>query len=100
MRDLATRPRGGWQVGGLRRAVSADVLAGADPEVTDCYSVRRQPDGVFQVRHYPSDHARACCAITVRRRAGEAEGDALHRAYLLCEQQHQVRALESGQEAK
>lgn len=93
MSDLAPRPRGGWQTGSaLRAAVPVEVLAGAESS-PDCYTVEREAGGVFRVSHFPTAATRrACCTVLVTRREGETDGDALHRAYLLSDRQHQQGA--------
>lgn len=90
MRDLAKRPRGGWQFGtrpkdkrGSRprddhgRLLLPDGRVDPDPS---CYSVRRTAPGVFQIGHYlDPDDGMPCCWMEIAqsprdREVAQAEG--------------------------
>jgi hypothetical protein len=80
--DLATRPRGGWQVGThfSRSRRLSPWLDGEDP-CPDVYGVERK-DGRFIVRHYVNaDATESCCTVEITPRPGESDIDALRRAH-------------------
>ena len=89
MGDLATRPRGGWQVGTHWRSRTApEALADEDP-APDVFGVEQRGD-TFIVRHY--EHAaarRPHCTVTVTRQPGESNLDALTRANREHDRSHQ-----------
>jgi hypothetical protein len=91
MGDLASRPRGGWQIGTRllrgQRATAAEA-AREDP-APDVYAVSR--DGArYTVRHYPSlEASRPCCVVAVTVKAGQSEIEALAAVARHCERKHE-----------
>jgi hypothetical protein len=90
MTDLAPRPRGGWQVGGMRFRGEGGREAKPD-EPPDCYDHPKwNVDGSCAVSHYPDDNDATppCCRLLVTRVAGESDIEVLTRVMLLCDRKH------------
>lgn len=94
MADLSKCPRGGWQIGNVRRERGRNFGPYSDENpdpAPDVFAVKRE-DGAFVVTHYPHvDDTKACCVVKVTPRAGESETEALSRADQMIERVHPQR---------
>lgn len=64
-----------------------------DFKTGDCYSVTREPDGRFLVKHFPTwePKTKPCCQVRVTRKPGEDEIQALRRADAAIERKHEAK---------